>query len=244
MTGGGLALDGNRWVRPRNKRYLFDGVALSAAYRDRLLGRIKRAVAAGQMVWPAAEPPLGQTLAALGAKGWEVYIWAFAGPQAVTDYLSRYVHQVAISNHRLVKLEGGKVTFEYYDNKDRTEAGGKGKKKQLSLPVLTFMRRWLSHVLPPGYKRIRYYGLHHSSARQEKLARCRQLLGLAAALPEVAEPSLMEWLTEILGEEVDRCPHCGAKGSLSERSSFEQLSWLGGLILSLFGQPTPAGVCR
>jgi hypothetical protein len=196
------------------------------------------------MVWPAAEPPLGQTLAALGAKGWEVYIWAFAGPQAVTDYLSRYVHQVAISNHRLVKLEGGKVTFEYYDNKDRTEAGGKGKKKQLSLPVLTFMRRWLSHVLPPGYKRIRYYGLHHSSARQEKLARCRQLLGLAAALPEVAEPSLMEWLTEILGEEVDRCPHCGAKGSLSERSSFEQLSWLGGLILSLFGQPTPAGVCR
>ena len=70
------------------------------------------------------------------------------------------------------------------------------------------------------------------------------LLGLAPALPEVEEPSLAEWLEEILGEEVDRCPHCGAKGSLVERTTFEELSWLMSLILSLCGQPTRAGVCR
>ena len=107
-----------------------------------------------------------------------------------------------------------------------------------------FIRRWLSHVLPGGYKRIRYYGLHHSSAKQKKLPRSRELLGLEAELPEIEEPSLAEWLEEILGEAVDQCPHCGAKGSLVERTTFEELSWLMGIILSLFGQPTRAGVGR
>ena len=114
----------------------------------------------------------------------------------------------------------------------------------MTLPVEEFIRRWLSHVLPPGYKRIRYYGLHHGGARAEKLPHCRQLLGLEPELPAVAVPSLQEWLAEILGDEVDQCPHCGAKGSLVERTTFEQLPWLVGLLLSLFGQPTTVGVCR
>jgi hypothetical protein len=162
----------------------------------------------------------------------------------VYEYLSRYVHQVAISNYRLLKLEDGKVTFEYYENKERAEVGGKGKKKKLTLPVDEFIRRWLSHVLPPDFKRIRYYGLHHSSARAEKLPHSRMLLGLDPILPEVEALSLQDWLAEILGDEMDQCPHCGAKGSLFERSSFEQLPWLVGIILALFGQPTRVGVCR
>jgi hypothetical protein len=218
-------------------------VELSAKYRDELLRRIERACKQGGWQIPAGLD-VGKMLAELGAKKWEVFIKPFDEPQAVYEYLSRYVHQVAISNYRLVKLQDDQVSFEYYENKARAEADEKGQKKELTLPVHEFIRRWLSHVLPPGFKRIRYYGLHHSSARAEKLPRSRMLLGLDPMLPEIEELCLSEWLAEILGDEMDRCPHCGASGSLFERSSFEQLPWLVGLILALFGQPTRQGVCR
>jgi hypothetical protein len=240
VTGGGLARDGRCWVRPKSKRYLFDVEELSAAYRDKLLGRVER----GQWDLPKRELKVVETVAEIQAKKWEVFIKPFEEPQAVIEYLSRYVHQVAISNYRLLKLEDDEVTFEYYENRERAEVGGKGKLKRLTLPVEEFIRRWLSHVLPRGYKRIRYYGLHHSSARAEKLLRCRKLLGLAPELPEIDVPSLAEWLAELLGDEVDRCPQCGATGSLIERTTFAQLPWLVSLILSLFGQPTTVGVGR
>jgi len=221
VTGGGLALDGSRWVSPPTKRYLFDVVELSAAYREQLLGRIERMAQQGRWVLPPGAEAVAQIVTALRAKKWEVFMKPFDDPEAVIEYLSRYVYQVAIGNYRLLKVENDKVTFEYYDNKERAEVGGKGKKKKLTLPVDEFIRRWLSHVLPAGYQRIRYYGLHHSSARAEKLPRCRTLLGLEADLPEVEEPSLAEWLAEVLGAEVDRCPHCGATGSLVEQGRFE-----------------------
>jgi hypothetical protein len=174
-----------------------------------------------------------------------VFIKPFATPEAVTEYLSRYVHQVALSNYRLESLEHGQVKFRYYDNRERAEVGEKGKEKVLTLTAAEFIRRFLLHILPHGYKRIRYYGLHHSSARKEKLPRCRALLGLPAALPVIPELRLLEWLSQVLGEEqVDRCPNCGAVGSLFKRAEFERLPWLVALILSLVSQPTRQGACR
>ena len=123
--------------------------------------------------------------------------------------------------------------------------GEKGPEKVLSLTGEEFIRRFLLHILPPGYKRIRYYGLHSSHARQEKLPRCRALLGLPAPLPQLPELSLLDWLAEVLGEaQVDRCPNCGAVGSLFKRTEFERLPWLVALLLSLVSQPTRQGVCR
>jgi len=246
VTGGGLALDGSRWVRSANERYLFDIVEVSAAYRDALIEGIRRKYRQGR--WElrglAAEMDVEGMLDEIQAKEWEVFIKPFDKPEAVYEYLSRYVHQVAISNYRLLKLEGGEVTFRYYENRERAEAGGQGKEKEMSLPAVEFIRRFLLHVLPPRFHRIRYFGLHHSSARGEKLPRCRAYLGLSEALPEVEELGLMDWLQEVLGDEVDRCPHCGARGSLCQRAEFEQLPWLVALLLSLFGQPTRQGVCR
>jgi hypothetical protein len=246
VTGGGLALAGSRWVKLINKRYLFDVVELSAAYRDDLVEAIRGQYRKGkwELSGPAAEMDVEAVLAELEAKEWEVFARPFANSEVVYEYLSRYVHQVAISNHRLVKLEAGQVTFRYYDNKERAEVGGKGKEKEMTLPVLEFIRRFMQHILPPGFHRIRYYGLHSSSARQEKLPRARELLGLDRALPEVEELDLTEWLKDILGDEVDRCPHCGAQGSLFERTTFDELPWLVTLILSLCGQPTRQGVSR
>jgi len=123
--------------------------------------------------------------------------------------------------------------------------GEKGKEKVLTLTGEEFIRRFLFHILPPDFKRIRYAGLHSSSARAKKLPRCRALLGLPAALPVIPQLSLLAWLIEVLGEEqVDSCPYCGAQGSLCKRAEFERLPWLVALILSLVSQPTRQGVCR
>lgn len=244
VTGGGLALDHRRWVRAKNSRYLFDVVQLSALYRDQLLDGLHKLSEGGELVQvgQAAELDVAATIAECRQKKWEVFAKPFDTPQAVYEYLSRYVHQVAISNYRLEQVEAGQVTFRYFDNRERAEVGGKGQEKKLSLPVFEFMRRFLQHILPEGFVRIRYYGLHHSSARKKKLPRSRELLGLSRSLPELKTLTLLSWLEELLGEELGQCPHCGATGSLMERTTFAELPWLVGLILSLFGQPTTAGV--
>jgi hypothetical protein len=246
VTGGGLALDRRRWVRPVNKRYLFDVVALSAAYRDALVAGIRNRYEKGQwnLSSSAAEMDVSAVLAKIQAKKWEVFIKPFDQPEAVYEYLSRYVHQVALSNYRLVKLAAGQVTFRYYENRERAEVGGKGKEKEMTLPASEFIHRLMLHILPDNYHRIRYYGLHSSSARAEKLPRARQLLGLSLVPPAVEDFSLMDWLRQILGDEVDRCPNCGATGSLFERTTFQQLPWLLTMLLMLCGQPTSQGVCR
>jgi hypothetical protein len=246
VTGGGLALDGRRWVRPKSPAYLVDVVVLSAAYRDELLRRIEKLYRDEKLsLAGAAAGEVASLLAELRAKKWEVFSKPFDNPAAVTEYLSRYVHQVAIANYRLESLANGQDQFRYYDNRERAEVGEKGKEKVLTLTGEEFIRRFLLHILPPDLKRIRYAGLHSSSARQEKLPRCRSLLGLPAELPEVKALSLLEWLAEVLGEEqVDRCPHCGTVGSLCKRAEFERLPWLVALLLSLVSQPTRQGVCR
>jgi hypothetical protein len=246
-TGGGLRLDGQKWVKPKSPAYLVDVVELSAAYRDKLLAGVEKLWRQGQLklAGAAAEVDVPGLLAELRAKKWEVFIKAFATPEAVTEYLSRYVHQVAISNYRLESLADGLVKFRYYDNRERAETWEKGPEKVLTVTAEEFIRRFLWHILPTGYKRIRYYGLHSSSARSEKLPRCRALLGLSPALPEIPELSLLDWLAQVLGEEaVDSCPHCGAVGSLYKRAEFDQLPWLVVFILSLVNQPTRQGVCR
>jgi hypothetical protein len=246
VTGGGLALDGSRWVKLVNGRYLFDIVALSAVYRDSLLAGIRAKYQQGEweLSGPAAAMDVEAVVAELEAKKWEVFAKPFNKPEAVYEYLSRYAHQVAISNYRLVKLEDGEVTFRYYENRERAEVGGKGQEKEMSLPVMEFIRRFMLHILPTGFHRIRYFGLHSSRARKEKLPRVREYLGLDKALPEVEELSLTEWLAEVLGEEADSCPNCGAKGSLFERTTFDELPWLVLILLSLCGQPTTQGVRR
>ena len=140
------------------------------------------------------------------------------------------MHQVAISNYRIVKIEEGQVHFEYHDNKDG------GKQKVRPLAGVEFLRRFLWHVLPERFVHIRHYGLHQSNGRKEKLPQARVLLGLARAVPAAKELDLKEWLTEILGEDaVDRCPHCGAVGTMFKRSEFEQLNWLQLLLFALLG---------
>jgi hypothetical protein len=231
VTGGALSADG-RQFRRSGGAYLFEVVALSARYRDRFCRKLKRLAKAGKLklVGAAAEIDVEQLVEQMLAKKWEVFAKPFAEPELVYAYLSRYVHQVAISNYRIVKIAGGQVHFEYHDNKDG------GKKKVLKLAGVEFLRRFLWHVLPENFVHIRHYGLHQSNGRKEKLPQARELLGLEWAVPVAKELDLKEWLKGILGEgAVDRCPHCGAVGTMFKRSEFEQLNWLQLLLFALLG---------
>ena len=228
VTGGALSKDGSRFNKSKAK-YLCDVVALSAEYRKRLLRRIKRLWKGGQLRIPSGLDMAG-LLQELGAKKWEVFCKAFEQAEAVYNYLSKYVHQVAISNYRIRKIEQGQVYFEYHDNKDE------GKQKVARLNGVEFMRRFLWHVVPQGFRRIRHYGLHHASVRR-RLSQARHCLGLSRVVPEAKKLELKEWLAEVLGEEAlkEICAHCGAEGTLSRWRAFSQLSWLELVLFSLLG---------
>jgi Putative transposase len=122
---------------------------------------------------------------------------SFGGPEQVLKYLARYTHRVAISNHRLVKLEGGRVTFRYHDYADAR------KEKLLALSAEEFLRRFVQHVLPKGFMKIRHYGLLASRQREGRLRQARRLLlpklGLQASASNRIEPA-----------EPARCPQCGS----------------------------------
>lgn len=231
VTGGALSLDGRHWLRCA-PNYLFDIVAVSAVFRDAFCAGLLRLAEANQLVGVTVAE-VQAAVAAMRAKNWEVFAKPFATADVVIDYLSRYVHAVAISNYRISRIANGQVSFSYYDN----PAGGL--KKTLTLSALEFIRRFLLHVLPERFVRIRYYGLHHSAARQTKLPQCRALLGLPPSLPKVAKLVLAIWLETLSGEELHRCPFCGAVGTLAYRGEVGDMSklwlWLKVLIGWWFG---------
>jgi hypothetical protein len=209
IPGGALSPDQTRW-NPSQERFLFDVQALSAAFRDTFLDGLSRVWEQGDVEFhgqtrhlaePAAWDPL---LATLGAKDWVVYSQPpFAGPEHVVDYLGRYTHRVAVGNHRLVHVGDGQVTFTYRDRRDGDAV------KELTISAHEFIRRFLLHVLPKGFKRIRHFGFLASRRKHQALGRCRALLGLAPELPEPDRKTPREWMLQLTGQDVTRCPQCG-----------------------------------
>jgi hypothetical protein len=128
-------------------------------------------------------------------------------PEYVLEYLARYTHRIAISNNRLLSsLEDGKVTFTY-KNRDT------GQTEQTTIDAVEFIRRFLLHVLPKGFMRIRHYGLFANRCKRENVRRCRELLGLSLELPEVVNQSVKEMMQKLTGKDITLCPCCG-KGTM------------------------------
>ncbi len=119
------------------------------------------------------------------------------------DYLGRYTHRVAISNHRLLSCDDGQVRFAYRDRSDGD------RRKIASLSAEEFIRRFLLHVLPPGFMRIRHYGFLANRAKKTCLAQCREQLGAPAPEPAEAK-TVADWIRDLTGTDITRCPHCGA----------------------------------
>jgi hypothetical protein len=188
--GGGLSPDGERWISCRRGFFLAVPV-LRRLFRRVFLRHLNEAFEAGQLQFFAELQRLQDAAAwkdylrDARTREWVVYAKApFGGPAQVLDYLGRYTHRVAISNQRLLQLEDGKVSFRWKDYRDHS------RQKVMTLAADEFMRRFLLHVLPKGFQRIRQYGLLGNRFRAEKLAHCRLLLGVATAVQPRAE---MDW---------------------------------------------------
>jgi hypothetical protein len=208
ITGGALSLDQQRWRKAR-PNFLFPVRALSKVFRGKFLDGLQKLYDNGRLQFPAPVAALarakgfGKLLADLRRPGWVVYSKApSAGPQKLLDYLGRYTHRVAISNHRLLSVDEGQVRFRYRDR----AAGNQVKDACLSADE--FLRRFLLHVLPKGLQRIRHYGLLACRNKETMLARCRELLG-ADPPPAPEKKSTTDWLLLLLGIDVRHCPRCG-----------------------------------
>lgn len=220
VPGGGLDTDGRRWISTRQDFFLAVRI-LSTVFRAKLLAALERAVASGTITaCVGSGVEVSRLLRHAARRNWVVYCKRpFAGPQQVLAYLGRYTHRIAISNERIVGMSGDEVTFLY---KDRADGD---KRKLMTLPAVTFLRRFLLHVLPPGFVRIRHYGLLANSVRHERIALCREFLGVAAEpAPPVPREGWEQLLLRVTGEDVTRCPQCGA-GHLRTTRGIEPSPW-------------------
>jgi Putative transposase len=211
VPAGGLSLDHSRWIRSRGQFFLPVRV-LGRLFRGKFTAGLKRAFVRGKLSFYGRMKPLGEPKAfrALLRQAyrheWVVYAKRpFGGPEHVLRYLGGYTHRVAISNHRLVAFEDGKVTFRWRDS------AHKNKKRLMMLPVHEFLRRFLLHLLPPGFVRIRHFGFLANRRRANLLPLCAALLAMAppaqntAALPSSPDPEF--WA----------CPRCGGPMVIIER---------------------------
>jgi hypothetical protein len=214
VTGGGLSPDEQRWVGGREDYFLPVHV-LSQLFRGKFLAGLKAAYEAGRLTLAGSVNSLQEPrefrklLGTLYRQPWVVYAKPpFGGAEQVYRYLGRYTHRVAISNGRLVSLEKGRVTFRYRDYADNQRL------KQMTLDAEEFIRRFLLHVLPKAFVRIRHYGLLASRNVDTKLAECRRLLGVAAQPADsgpVPETEALVLDGETVNEDCVRCcPKCHA----------------------------------
>ena len=202
VPGGGIAPDG-RWISSRPV-FLLPVRALGALFRRLFLSRLLDLHGAGKLGFFGKLAGLNDRrafarhIAPVRKKRWVAYAKApFAGPEAVLAYLSRYTHRVAISNSRLLRFDGSEITFRY---KDYRRAGA-NRQQVMTLAADEFIRRFLTHVLPRGFHRIRHYGLLAGSVRKESLAQARDMLGVA---PTTDEPPTAE-----TSDPPPPCPCCG-----------------------------------
>ena len=209
VPGGGISPDHSRWIpcRKYRKSFLLPVKVLSAFFRKRFLIHLRRAFQKGKLHFHGELASLAQPAAfeALCQKAadvkWVVYAKRpFGGPEQVLKYLARYTHRVAISNHRLLSLEDGRVTFEWKDYAAGSQT------KTMTLDAVEFIRRFLLHVLPSGFVHIRHFGFLANRNRKEKLALCRSLLpapqiAIEASADSRANSTFQERLSR-------RCPVC------------------------------------
>lgn len=208
VAGGALSEDG-QWIFPKGG-FLFPVHALSAVFRGKFLERLGALLAKARLKLAGSTAALAQPsaqrrfLASLYAQDWVVYAKrTLAGPKGVLDYLGRYTTKTAISNHRLLGLdEQGNVRFSW---RDRAQGN---RRKIMQLPAAQFLERFLRHVLPSGFTRIRHIGLLANRHKRARLTQARAALAMPAPAA-VPKESAQQLCLPVLGIDIERCPDCG-----------------------------------
>jgi len=218
VPAGGLSPDHTRWIRSRDNYFLPKEV-LAELFRGKFVDALKDAFQNGQLRFHGdlkllAQPEIfAAWLRPLHRQDWVVYLKRpFGGPAYVVQYLGRYTHRVAISNHRLVSFKDGQVTFRWRDSAHHNE------QKLMTLSVDEFLRRFLLHILPKGFVRIRNFGFLANRRRSTLLPLCFQLLGTTPQPPAEEHSSSTEDAAELY-----RCPHCGGPMKVIERLSAAEI---------------------
>jgi len=203
LVAGGALTDSGAWVMPK-KGFLFPVKALSNVFRGKFMAGLEGLRIRGRLPASRADNPVWQRLKPrLYAHDWVVYAkQPLGGPEAVLEYLGRYTHRVAISNERIVGIDGSEVVFRVRGDPVS------GRKRVVRLPGIEFIGRFLHHVLPAGFKRIRHYGLLSPVRKTVGLATARAALGVPPPQPAVIE-SVADFLHRVARIAQDRCPHCG-----------------------------------
>jgi predicted Zn-ribbon and HTH transcriptional regulator len=212
VPAGALSFDRNRWVSARQD-FLFPVKALSLVFRAKFLDSLKKSFDQNKLLFVGQIAPWADArsfdglLERLRKKPWVVYAKKpFGSPEHVLDYLGRYTHRVALSNHRICSVRNGEVTFAYRDRKNQH------RRKSMTLDAEEFIRRFLLHVIPKGFMRVRHYGFLANHCKNA-LFQCRQLLGLLPAVPKSPKRSTEELMLALTGIDITRCPLC-QKGTL------------------------------
>jgi len=207
VPAGALSFDRNRWV-PARQNFLFPVKALSRVFRAKFLDSLKKSFDQNKLLFLGQIEPLadadsfGVLLKGLRKKPWVVYAKKpFGSPGHILDYLGRYTHRVALSNDRICSLHNGKVTFAYRDRKNQD------RRKWMTLGAEEFIRRFLLHVIPKGFMRVRHYGFL-ANHRKDCLSKCRQLMGLSPAPTPPPQHSTDELMLALIGIDIHRCPRC------------------------------------
>mgnify|MGYP001032104715 CR=1 FL=1 len=213
IPAGVLSYDETRWKNAR-KKFLFRTGSLAKAFRKCYLRKLRRLFDRGELIFPGNtsvyESPesFARLVTDAAEKDWIVYTKRpFAGPTQVLNYLGRYTHRVAIANHRINSIHDGRVSFTYRDRSD------KNRKKTMTLDALEFMRRFLLHVLPDGFMKIRYFGFLSHRHKNRCIALIRGLIDPDGSYPERKKESVEAVMKRLTGQDITCCPQCG-KGRL------------------------------
>ena len=212
VPAGAVSYDQKRWS-PARQNFLFPVKALSVVFRGKFLDLLKSACTRNKLLFVGqsaclADPVVFKLLIdALRKKPWIVYAKKpFGSPVHVLDYLGRYIHRVALSNYRILSVHSREVTFSYRDRRNHD------RKKTLTLEAHEFIRRFLLHVIPKGFVRVRHACVLANRSKS-LLSKCRHLLDLNPALPKLAQKSVHQLMLELTGIDITRCPLC-QKGTL------------------------------
>ncbi len=208
IPAGALSRD-HRWIQAR-KNYLFRLESLAACFRNRYLAQLRVLFDKGELVLPAEWDPeqFKAVLARAEKRRWIAYAKRpFAGPEQVLGYLARYTHRVAIANHRLRSIEDGKVSFVYQDRKNGHA------RRTMTIDAEEFIRRFLLHVLPSGFTKIRYFGFLAHNRKKLAIARIRRVIDPLLLSSEVKKETARETMLRVTGIDIAHCPQC-SKGRI------------------------------
>ena len=216
IPAGVLSLDKNKWkpARRGKKKYLFKITSLAKAFKNYYLKKLKIAYEQNELIFPGNTAPLSATenfdvlIRKAESKEWIAYTKRpFAGPEQVLEYLGRYTHRVAITNNRIKNIDNEKVTFTYRDREDNNKV------KEMTLPTMEFIRRFLLHVLPHGFMKIRYFGFLAHTNKRWSIPLLRKLIDPEATLSIKVKESIQEMMLRLTGMDITLCPRC-TKGKM------------------------------